>query len=354
VGTTSSQPTTQVAYLLAAALILGTCGHTVSRAPVARRCAQIDRDNQQALAAFAQTSGKAVPEDFKRALHDAARCVETPHGAWGLAISSLTVDAASWIAGRWSLVYVDASGARFSVSPSSDHRMGADGEEPVTQDANLNLDEVGSLVPLAPVVFDYDGDGEPEAVVVVKMVDYDEDGGSPISFRGRIWTVHAGAIRLYPPARSFIVEEIRDVDGDGRPDIITHEPYADLATINCGSGDDYPVYGPALLVHSLPDGTFSLADAQAMLFAKQECAVKPSPVILIVQDFQPEMVDFPRSAKNVACARLWGADEQTLRAEIALRCYVLNENCVTCDNRALLDKWASMERPFRFPAADGR
>jgi hypothetical protein len=82
--------------------------------------------------------------------------------------------------------------------------MGADGEEPVTQDANLNLDEVGSLVPLAPVVFDYDGDGEPEAVVVVKMVDYDEDGGSPISFRGRIWTVHAGAIRLYPPARSFI------------------------------------------------------------------------------------------------------------------------------------------------------
>ena len=150
------------------------------------------------------------------------------------------------------------------------------------------------------------------------------------------------------------MEEIRDVDGDGRPDIITHEPYVDSATINCGSGDGYSVYGPALLVHSLPDGTFSLVDAQAMLFAKRECAVKPSPVILIVQDFQPEMVDFPRSAKNVACARLWGADEQTLRAEIALRCYVLNENCVTCDNRALLDKWASMEPPFRFPAADGR
>jgi len=82
--------------LLAAALILGTCGHTASRAPVARRCAQIDRDNQQALAAFAQIGGKAVPEEFKRALHDAARCVETPHGAWGLAIGSLTVDARSW------------------------------------------------------------------------------------------------------------------------------------------------------------------------------------------------------------------------------------------------------------------
>ena len=203
VGTTSSQPTAQVAYLLAAALILGTCGHAASRTPVARRCAQIDRDNQQALAALAQPGGKAVPEDFKRALHDAARCVETPHGAWGLAISSLTVEDA-WIGGRWSLVYVDASGARFSVSPSSDHRMGADGEEPVTQDANLSLDEVGSEVPLAPVVFDYDGDGEPEAVVVVKMVDYDEGVGPSSSFRGRIWTVHAGAIRLYPPARSFI------------------------------------------------------------------------------------------------------------------------------------------------------
>jgi hypothetical protein len=235
------------------------------------------------------------------------------------------------------------------VSPSSEPPAGPDGEERLTQHANLHLNEVGSVVPLAPVVFDYDGDGEPEAVVVVKMVDYDEDGGSPISFRGRIWTVHAGALRLYPPARSFIVEEIRDVDGDGRPDIITHEPYVDSATINCGSGDGYSVYGPALLVHSLPDGTFSLADAQAMLFAKRECAVKPSPVLLIIQDFQPEMVDFSRSAKNVACARLWGVDERTLRAEIALRCYVLNENCVTCDNRALLDKWASMEPPFRFP-----
>jgi hypothetical protein len=347
-------PAATVGGLLAAVLLLGTCGHAASRTPVARRCAQIDRDNQQALAAFAQTGGKAVPEDFKRALHDAARCVETPHGAWGLAVSSLIVDAASWIAGRWSLVYVDASGARFSVSPSSDHRMGADGEEPVTQDANLSLDEVGSVVPLAPVVFDYDGDGEPEAVVVVKRVDYDEDGGSPISFYGRIWTVHAGTIRLYPPARSFIVEEIRDVDGDGRPDIITHEPYVDSANFTCGSGEPYSVDGPALLVHSLPDGTFSGTDAQAMLFAKRECAVKPSPVILIVQDFQPEMVDFPRSAKNVACARLWGADEQALRAEIALRCYVLNENCVTCDNRALLDKWASMKPPFRFPAAAGR
>jgi hypothetical protein len=77
------------------------------------------------------------------------------------------------------------------------------------------------------------------------------------------------------------VEEISDVDGDGRPDIITHEPYVDSATINCGSGDGYSVYGPALLVHSLPDGTFSSVDAQAMLFAKRECAVKPSPVILI-------------------------------------------------------------------------
>ena len=147
------------------------------------------------------------------------------------------------------------------------------------------------------------------------------------------------------------MEEISDVDGDGRPDIITHEPYVDSATINCGSGDGYSVYGPTLLVHSLPDGTFSGTDAQAMLFAKRECAEKPSPVIFIVQDFQPEMVDFPRSAKNVTCARLWGADEQTLRAEIALRCYVLNENCITCDNRDLLDKWASMEPPFRFPAA---
>ena len=146
------------------------------------------------------------------------------------------------------------------------------------------------------------------------------------------------------------MEEISDVDGDGRPDIITHEPYVDSATINCGSGDGYSVYGPALLVHSLPDGTFSSVDAQAMLFAKRECPASPSQVIR-PEGFRPEMVDFPRSAKNVACARLWGADEQTLRAEIAGRCYALNENCVTCDDRAMLEKWASMPPPFRFPTS---
>ena len=33
-----------------------------------------------------------------------------------------------------------------------------------------------------------------------------------------------------------------------------------------------------------------------MLFAKRECAVKPSPVIVIVEDVQPEMIDFPARA----------------------------------------------------------
>ena len=106
----------------------------------------------------------------------------------------------------------------------------------------------------------------------------------------------------------------------------------------------------ALLAHSLPDGTFSWADAQAMLFAKRECPASPSQVIR-PEGFRPEMVDFPRSAKNVACARLWGADEQPLRAELAGRCYALNENCVTCDDRAMLEKWASMPPPFRFPTS---
>jgi hypothetical protein len=39
---------------------------------------------------------------------------------------------------------------------------------------------------------------------------------------------------------------------DGRPDIITHGPYVDSASINCGSQYSYSVYGPTLLAHSLP------------------------------------------------------------------------------------------------------
>jgi hypothetical protein len=152
-------------------------------------------------------------------------------------------------------------------------------------------------------------------------------------------------VTLYEPAREFIAEEIHDVDGDGRPDIITHEPYADATTIKCGSEDVYPVHGPILLAHSLADGAFSRTDPTAISFAKRECANLPRPAIVDERD-RPEIVDFVRSARNIACARLWGADRGTLLSQISTRCHAIN-NCSTCDDKEMLERWASIDPPVR-------
>ena len=134
-----------------------------------------------------------------------------------------------------------------------------------------------------------------------------ESGNSVRVLRGRVWTAREGKVTLYGPASELIAEELRDVDGDGRPDIIIHGPYADTTTIWCGSEDAYPVYGPIVLAHSLADGTFAWADTQAVLFAKRSCAILPSPAIVDERE-RPQIVDFARSARNIACARLWGSD----------------------------------------------
>jgi len=325
-------------------LWLGSCGHRPVRAPVAGQCDQIDRENRDALGTLAQKGDDSDSAKFGIALGDALHCVETPGGAWGLTIGALSTTSDA-IGGRWSLVHMDAASGRVSASPDTTLSIGGGGQELVTQRQNLEWSATMRIVPAAPVLFDFDGDGNSEAVVVVKTDMMQESGNSFHALRGRIWTVREGAVVLYEPGRDFIVEEVRDVDGDGRPDIITHEPFADATTIKCGSEDAYPVYGPTLLAHSLAAGTFSRADATAVAFAKRECAKLPRPVLVDERD-RPGIVDFATSARNIACARLWGSEKGTLVSEIAAGCHAIN-NCSTCDDKQMLERWATIDPPLR-------
>jgi len=325
-------------------LLLGACGHRPVSRPVASRCGQIESENRDALGALAGKGESSAIVEFANALHHSLRCVETPRGAWGLTIGALTATGDA-IGGRWSIVHVDPAGKRVSVFPDATFAVGGGGQESVTQNQNLEWSGTMRIVPAAPVLFDFDGDGSPEAVVVVRIDVVQESGNSVRVLRGRVWTAREGKVTLYGPARELIVEEIQDVDGDGRPDIITHVPYADTTTIQCGSEDAYPVYGPILLAHSLADGTFARADTQAVLFAKRACAILPSPALVDERD-RPQIIDFATSARNIACARLWGSDKGALVSEIAARCHPINE-CSTCDDKAMLERWANMDPPLR-------
>jgi hypothetical protein len=326
-------------------LLLGACGHRPVSAPVAGRCVQIDRENREALATLARIQKTPIPE-LDSALRDALRCVETPHGAWALALGTSTVDDEG-IRGEWSLVHIDAIGRRLSVAPNAFPSIERKAQNPDISYGSLEWSRYEHTVPAAPVLFDFDGDGVAEAVVVIRtdsMVITDH-----IS-RGRVWTAPRDAITLYRPARDIVVDEVRDVDEDGRPDLITHERYVGDASINCGSGEGYFVLGPPLLMHSLTDGTFSLDDATAVAFAKRKCPVLPRPVIAHPDPKFEEMVDIKESANNIVCARLRGADKGRLLSEIETQCYQLPEDeggCLTCDSKELLQRWATIDPPLR-------
>jgi hypothetical protein len=317
-----------------AAVLLLACHQAPERL---QRCASLDRLNSQALV--------ALPDgEPRQRLHDAARCVETARGAWGLELTSLRSNSEGLL-GRWSLVHIDGDGVRKSVAPDTGVRWGGGGPESLAPNQNLEWSTENHVFPTAPVLFDYDGDGEPEALVIVDTVESNEAGLSFHVRRGRVWTAASGALSLYPPAREFVVEDTRDVDGDGRPDLITHAPYAALAIIKCGSEDPYPVSGPALLGHAIPGGTFSFSDAVAASFARRECAASPRPVLVPQRD-HPDMIDFAPSARNLACARLFGADPAGLTAEVANRCRQ-HDNCPSCDNPEILRLWAALPPPVQ-------
>jgi hypothetical protein len=300
-------------------------------------CATLAAENELVLKAL-PAAEPAVP-----ALRSAALCVATPRGGWGLSISGLTAEGGElW--GRWSIVHGDVAARRLAFAPDTTVSFGGGGAERPAPRQNLLWSAARRIVPLAPTFHDFDGDGEPEAIVLVETVETNESGRSFTVRRGRVWSAAGDQIGLLAGARDFAVEEVRDVDGDGRPDLITHGPYAALTTLKCGGEEPYPVSGPPLLAHALVGGTFAWSDAVALDFAGRGCSVMPPSVMV-----ERQGIDFAASARNVACARLRGATGASLVAEITAKCRpVEGAACPACDDQALLESWSRLPAPLRF------
>jgi len=338
------------ASLLAVVLAEAACHHAVRRDDAkggAALCARLDAENAAAIAALSGGE-RTVPDvaGLAAALRAGTACTPTRDGGWGIRLSGVQNQGGD-IWGRWSIVHGggDSTGVAPDTAPGA---PASGGPESVATASNLQWTANRRIVPLAPVLYDFDADGEPEAIVIVETVDVAESGRTTTTRRGRVWRGRGTAVELSPSARELTVEEVRDVDGDGRPDLVTHGPYVGFAAVKCGSEDIYPVLGPPLLAHAVVGGRFELADATAIGFARASCAATPADVMVVEAGGQG--VDLPQSARNIACARLRGQGTTPLLARITDACAPPpGAACQPCDEPALLERWARLPPVLRVP-----
>lgn len=222
-------------------------------------------------------------------------CTQGPKGAWGLKLTAPTEVSAPTFEG----------GPMCGLSGSYSIVFQAPGEQ--TQ-----------AIELPPSTWSYFADGERKMPAFMGRFDYDGDGRDELIFenteaadQGRyqrttnvVLSAPKDRIEPYGPMRSFAFSEVEDVDGDGRPDFLV--PYSSTAE-PCYGLAPTTIYGPLLLVHSLPDGTFTMSDSLCRRWARAECPDAPKAV---EASSSPSMDAYG----TASCARLWGQEPDDIAA----------------------------------------
>ena len=174
-------------------------------------------------------------------------CRPSAGGAW-----AVRVDPPGGTGQRTSrtLLHIDKNGKEARAEGTYDH------------DAWPTLSWAGTTLP-----FDYDGDGEPELLLVMQT-----GGDAETPLERALYTFRDDKIARYAPAASFdIAPPVVDVDRDGRPDLQVSFSFGKRDSC----GENTPV-AFSFLAHSLKDGTFSLKDSVASGDARQACPKPPT------------------------------------------------------------------------------
>ena len=248
-------------------------------------------------------------------------------GAWALHVDELSFERdpdtrADVLGGTFSLVHAAADGTRTSVRPWSEGPSGPEG--------NLTCAAGDECVTVAaPVAFDHDGDGEPEVFVRVGT----ERPAGASTFHGRVWTFRDGAVDVYPPARAWVVAAMRDVDGDGRPELLTHGRYVAEAPGACGRAPTLAV-GPLLAAHALADGRFSEGDAVARRADRAQCPASTADPTTVLATTAAGAVDPAATFVRAVCARLWGASAAAVQQRLRASADAVRAGGARCTTRA--------------------
>lgn len=231
-------------------------------------------------------------------------CVAGPGGRWELQLTDLASGPLSEeadggtgerITGRFALAFVDASGtARLGASRAFEHR---------------NAEDWWSADHVEPRGrFDLDGDGLEELFVWIGRAEHE---ATP---RGELiaLTVREGAVTEYAPARVGVpIDEVEDVDGDGRPDLVSFAPYGGSSP---WGADAVPAGGPRHVFRSLADGSFSDQDEVVLAQLRHDCPTRPERFLAQ----RPSEEGYVEAITAVSCARIHGVStEEIVRTLLA-------------------------------------
>jgi hypothetical protein len=290
-----------------------------------RACETFEAEQRTFVESVRVATNGAAPTSL--ALDALGRCWPTSRGAWAISVDKPIPPGGHL--GRWSIVHLDVDGARTAIGPTLyvDH--------PPKREDNLDLQRTTLE---GPLFFDFDGDGEVEMFLRVAEV---PDGIERRS-AGRIWSFHRiRGVERYAPARDLDVETLRDVDADGRPDVITYAPYSFPAgEAPCGFRA-FRAHGPAFVAHALADGTFSRDDAIARAEALRACPSKPSTLVATVDGVE----DPQQTANDVACARMHGATIEEVDAAIDVGCGAQCGPLRRCVDASVWKRFAACDPP---------
>jgi hypothetical protein len=185
----------------------------------------------------------------------------------------------------------------------------------------------------AAILYDFDGDGDPELFFTLVS-----NGYEILVVRSVFVTARGGRVVPYAAAPKGM-KELRDVDGDGRPDALVDVELGGYKGCNfCAESDVRETF----VAHGRPDGTFSFTDKEARAQVRARCPAPPSGRLVKNDDISPE---------TIVCSRIWGVPRAALLARLAAQCAPHAARAAQCEGPCrylgLLQMEAALDPPTK-------
>lgn len=318
---------TDTSYTLHVTGDKATLEWAASGIPHRRSCQQLLDETKAVIAAAQNAEGDARLTTTEAAkLPRFGVCREGGLGSWAVALTAVSgkgEGAARQHHLELSVVRVDVDGNRKSTS------MGRIDAAP------------GGFELAALQVYDYDDDGRDELIVPYELK---ATAGAAPSYPPAIWSWNDAGVAAYakaPPVSGGI--GVEQLEFDMRPDFSSYGPFVAFFGADCGLKTCPPrLTGPKLFWHATPEGSFSdRDDASKSALKRTSCQSKPANVIIEAGG----SVNAVQTAKNLVCAKAYGATEEELVAQLVAKHAALCGEAASCPLEDTLKAWAKLEPP---------